>query len=439
MRTLKMTGILVVAVFLVLGTCGASENEWTYLGLAADSVQCVAVDLTNSQIVYVGALTGCWKTTDGGSSWSRPCEYDFPFKELVMDPDVPDGVWGIWGLGSWSDGVWVTTNGGLDWNVSHWMYCGDALAMCAGNHDVLYAASWNPDPPYASGGIWRTTNHGSQWYGDWLDQYSFRCVAVHPSDPDVAYAGCDGGTLFKTENGGGLWTPLPITSLPVRSLGIDSFEPNTVYAAIGAGSYSDGIYKTLDGGASWDVALWWYKASALALEWENPEVIYAGSDEAGVARSLDGGVFWEVINEGLTNQDLEYIAIDPSDRRAVYAATGGGVFRYEWEPAVGISLEPDSTLIHGGGTLSFRVSLCNHTDEWQTFWLLAHAFLPGGGSVPVERPVRMTMPPQTCRSVHPDLPVPMAAPIGEYRFRTYLGTPPSDAWDVASFRFTIAP
>lgn len=439
MRIKMVVGIIALSVLMVLGTCIATENEWTYLGLAGDTAQCVAVDLTNNQIIYAGALTGFWKTTDGGVNWYQPSPVSYPYAELVVDPDIPGGIWGIWGWGSWSDGVYLSTDGGATWDVSYWMYCGDALAMSAANHDVLYAAAWNPNPPQPSSGIWRTVNHGGDWYGEWLGEYSFRCLAVHPSDEEIAYAGCEQGKLFKTVNGGQLWSELPILSLPVLSLGIDSFQPDKVFAAMGMGTFSDGVYRSTNGGSSWEVAAWFYKPNALAMEWRNPEVIYAGSRDAGVIRSLDGGVSWTEINEGLTGPDVQYLAVDPSDRRAVYAATVGGVFRYDWVPTVAITLDPDSPVVHPGGTLGFWLDLCNHTDDWQTFLLQAMVLLPNGTTLPYETPRQITMPPSVCRSVHIARPVPYGVPPGDYRFRVWLGTPAQGVWDIDSFRVTVVP
>jgi photosystem II stability/assembly factor-like uncharacterized protein len=429
-----MTIGTLVAVFLIFfGTCGADDNEWTYLGLAGDSALCVAVDPANGQVIWAGALTGCWKTTDGGQNWFEPGLFGYPFKEMVVDPDMADWVWGIWGMGSWSDGVFRTTNGGTDWEVSLWMYMGDALVMCPGDHDVLYAAAINPGSPGPGAGIYRTIDHGATWYGEWLGQYSFRSLAVHPTDPDVAYAGCEEGKIFKTTNGGTLWTELPITPLPVLSLTIDSFVPKNLFAAIGAGSFSDGIYRSVNGGASWAVSHWFYMANALASEWRNPEVVYAGSREAGVVRTLDGGSTWSEINTGLTSQDVQYLAVDPSNRRAVYAATDGGIFRYDWAPKVSVALTPDSTVIHPGGGLSYWLSLCNDTDEYQTFWVQATVHLHNGGTVPMAQPVRLTMPPQTCRDIHVAHPVPMGTPPGEYRYRVRIGLPSEGVWDLDSF------
>lgn len=69
----------------------------------------------------------------------------------------------------------------------------------------------------------------------------------------------------------------------------------------------------------------WIKA--LAVDPHNPMIVYAGCDVGGVFKSVDGGETWQTANQGLENDFINGIAIDPNDSQVVYAATPGGVHK----------------------------------------------------------------------------------------------------------------
>ena len=59
-----------------------------------------------------------------------------------------------------------------------------------------------------------------------------------------------------------------------------------------------------------------------------PATVYAGTVAAGVLKSTNGGGSWSAINAGLTNTDVQALAIDPTTPATLYAGTrGGGVFK----------------------------------------------------------------------------------------------------------------
>ena len=78
---------------------------------------------------------------------------------------------------------------------------------------------------------------------------------------------------------------------------------------------------------------------AIAIDPLDPRTVYAGLDIGGVLKSTDGGDSWHRIasNTGLTDPRIQTLAVDPNDRRIIYASTQGGVFRStnraaSWQP-----------------------------------------------------------------------------------------------------------
>ncbi len=84
-------------------------------------------------------------------------------------------------------------------------------------------------------------------------------LVVDPTNPNVVYLGAAQGGVWKTLDGGAMWTPLTDTqaSLAVGSIALDPSDPSIVYVGTGEESFSGdsyygaGILKSTDGGSSW--------------------------------------------------------------------------------------------------------------------------------------------------------------------------------------------
>src|SRR2546425_9769254 len=95
----------------------------------------------------------------------------------------------------------------------------------------------------------------------------------------------------------------------VRALVIDPQTPTAVYA----GTFSDGVFKSTDGGGNWTAAsggLTTLGVRALALDPLTPTTLYAGTG-GGVFTSTDGGGSWSATSAGLTSLDVLALAVDP--------------------------------------------------------------------------------------------------------------------------------
>src|SRR5215467_14841789 len=65
----------------------------------------------------------------------------------------------------------------------------------------------------------------------------------------------------------------------------------------------------------------------IAVDPHGSGIIFIGTNAGGVRRSVDGGITWSAVNTGLTNLDVERLAIDASGPQTVSAGTGGGLFK----------------------------------------------------------------------------------------------------------------
>lgn len=146
-----------------------------------------------------------------------------------------------------------------------------------------------------NGGVWKTTDYGRTWKPIFDDQPtgSVGDVVVAPSNPNVLYVGCGEGLqrpdlsvgdgIYKSTDGGTTWQNTGLQDgQQVGGLAIDPTNENRVFAAVLGHPYGPnttrGVYRTLDGGKNWERVL--YKgentgAIQVTIDPKNPNVVYA--------------------------------------------------------------------------------------------------------------------------------------------------------------------
>ncbi len=223
-------------------------------------------------------------------------------------------------MGATGGGVWKTANGGATWeNVSDGYFGGSvgAVAVSEWDPNVVYVGlgektvRGNVSP---GDGVWKSTDAGDTWTKLGLeDSQHVSRIRIHPRDPDTVYAAVMGHL----------------------------FGPNE----------ERGVYRSTDGGESWENVLFVSDevgAVDLAMDPTNPRILYAsfwrvrrtpyslesGGEGSGLYKSVDGGDSWELLseNEGFPQGTLGIIgvAVSPTNNKNVYAmveAENGGVFR----------------------------------------------------------------------------------------------------------------
>src|SRR5579862_7481583 len=158
------------------------------------------------------------------------------------------------------------------------------------------------------------------------------------SQPNVFYIGQVNGGVWKSDDYGRTWRPI-FDAEPTQSIGaiaVAPSDPDIIYVASGEGlqrpdlSIGDGIYRSDDAGKTWKhLGLAdGEQIPALAVNPQNPQVVlaavlghpYGASEERGIFRSTDGGESWEKVlykDENTGGSDVE---IDPSNPEIVYAS-----------------------------------------------------------------------------------------------------------------------
>ncbi len=221
------------------------------------------------------------------------------------------------------------------------------------------------------GGLWKTLDGGRTW-SNISDGYfggSIGAVEVAKSDPNVIYVGggektlrgnvSSGYGIWKTEDAGKTWTSAGLkNSRHVPRIRIHPTDHNTVYAAVLGNIYKPtqdrGIYKSTDGGKSWQKKLFVNDESGavdLTFDPNNPRIMYAstwraqrtpyslssGGDGSALWKSTDSGETWNEIskNEGFPKDTLGIIGVtvSPKNSERVWAIVEnkekGGLYRSE--------------------------------------------------------------------------------------------------------------
>ena len=281
------------------------------------AVGAIAVSSSNPQVVYAGMGESCircdvshgdgvYRTTDGGLSWSHlGLEATRHIARVRIHPTDPDVAW-VAALGdifttNAERGVYKTTDGGKTWRLvlhkSPKAGCAD-LWLDPGNPSVLYASIWEAQRyPWAlssggpDSGLWRSKDGGETWEE----------LTDKPGFP------------------GSLLGRIGVCAAPSR--------PSRVWALVEAAEDKGGVYRSEDGGESWERICedksvqgrpWYY--SHLVPDPQDAETIY--SMNFGFYRSTDGGKTWnEIATPHGDNHDLW---IDPANPKRMIEGNDGG-------------------------------------------------------------------------------------------------------------------
>ncbi|MCF6183159.1 MAG: hypothetical protein L3J56_00795, partial [Bacteroidales bacterium] len=176
-------------------------------------------------------------------------------RAVVVDPD--DTNHNTWYAGAASGGIWKTTDAGSNWtNLSDDFtnLSVNALVMAKSNTNILYAGTGEsfPGGTYLKGnGIWKTTDKGVTWVqlsstaAD--DNFSYiNRIIVSPDDANIVIAATETG-LFKSADGGTSWNKVYESNFGVEDLTADPTDFNILFA----GDHSKGIIRSVNAGDTW--------------------------------------------------------------------------------------------------------------------------------------------------------------------------------------------
>lgn len=216
------------------------------------------------------------------------------------------------------------------------------------NARILYAGA-------AGGGVWKSGDGGATFNPIFDDHVqSIGVIKLDPNDPDqVIWVGTGetwtrnsvtiGDGLYKSTDGGANWNKMGFeNSERIASIAINPNNSDEIYVGVLGALWSDseerGVYKTTDGGKTWNKILYLDASTGAAdviMDPKNPNTLYAsmwqfrrsawgfnsGGLNSGLYKSTNGGTTWNKIHNGFPSGKLGRIAvaIAPSDSNVLYS------------------------------------------------------------------------------------------------------------------------
>ncbi|MGB5371958.1 MAG: glycosyl hydrolase, partial [Flavobacteriaceae bacterium] len=227
------------------------------------------------------------------------------------------------------------------------------IAVNPNDHSTWYVA-------VGSGGLWKTINNGITWKPifDAQPSYSIGTVTIDPNNTDVVWVGTGenvsgrhvawGDGVYRSANGGATWQQMGLAkSEHIGKILVDPRNSDVIFVAaegpLWASGGERGLYRSKDGGKTWDLVLEIDKNTGVTdVEFDpsNPDVLYAaayqrrrqtwsllaGGPKSGIYKSTDNGASWRHIKTGLPKGDIGKIglAVTPADPYLVYATIEAG-------------------------------------------------------------------------------------------------------------------
>jgi len=330
----------------------------------------VAIDSNNSQKVWVAYNTFIARSEDSGSTWSRWRLPDArPAYAVAVDPQDSKVIYvGSGGkYNSPANGtVYKTMDGGSTWQQT--TLAADkmivALVIHPSNSDEIWAVTGLNE----SGSVYKSGNSGAEWaqVGIGYEGENIHQIAINPTNPLILYLTGSFG-LLKSVDGGLNWDGAGVTDR-CHALALDPDNPDIVYAAT-SNEPEPAFFKSVNAGDSWT------KASisnigrllTLTVSPDGSGRLFAGSYNSGIYISQDQGQTWQDSSKGITANIVHDSAVDHRAPLEVMVGTESGVFRRDhlnaWhrlsiEESYAVALDPhDSQIIYSGRNYNLAKSI----------------------------------------------------------------------------------
>lgn len=270
----------------------------------------------------------------------------------------------------------------------------------------------------AAGGVWKTEDGGINWRPLFDDQntHAAGAMAVAPSDPQIVWVGTGephirsnvtiGDGVYRSVDGGESWEHMGLEATGrISRIVVHPTDPDVVYVASLGHTHAPqperGIYRTTDGGESWEHVLFVGEetgASSLIMDPNNPRILFAGmwtvqfntwgresgGPDSGIYMSTDGGDSWTKLEgSGLPTLPVGKVDVcmSAADSRIVYALieTGDGVPWHGRETEDGELWRSDDGGEHwqlvnhsrdlGGRTAYYNQCRVNPDDPYEAYFL----------------------------------------------------------------------
>ena len=262
------------------------------------------------------------------------------------------------------------------------------------------------------GTVWRPIGPSPMAPAGRQDNGLTSAIAVSPNDPDVIFIGTAGGGVWRTSDGGTNWRPVFDQQISLgignpSAITIDPNDTNTIYVGTSprlTPQAAAGIFKSTDGGASWvqlgsgfpdgntgnATQFFGQIINVIVVDPANSQTVYLASNN-GVFRSQDGGLNWGArgVNSNGDVRSLVLDATSPVANRILYGGiTNQGIFQstdggQNWAQIMGAATPVVAGALAGGNIRKSVVALAPPTSPAAAGGIqVLYANFSGGGGAP---------------------------------------------------------
>ncbi len=284
------------------------------------------------------------------------------FIDVAVNPTNTREFW----IAAASGHLWHTENHGTTFDIqfeNEGIYSIGAIAVAPSNPDILYLGSGegnNSRSSYWGDGVYKSTDGGDSWQNVGLpESQHIGRIVVHPDNPDLVYVAALGGLysenpergLYRSENGGRTWEQVLAPVVNGKTIGavdvaMNPLTPNVLYAttfdkvrvpwSYDLGGPGSRVYKSTDGGDSWDMLegglpMGMLGRIGVSIAASNPDIVYLTVENANKPGMSDE----ERLQELMTHQ---------SSRGMI----GGEIYRSDDAGATWRKTNSDDQSIGGG-------------------------------------------------------------------------------------------
>lgn len=330
--------VLIIVVFSQ--SIAFSESSWQDVTSGIDDTGFNSIASYKSNIAYVAAPGGIYKSADSGKSWQKSFNLRGERSSVNFIAIHPRNSNIVYAASD--EGLYFTVNGGDDWR---------RLFSGIGRKKIVQCLDFeqnNPDKLYigTDSGMWRSVNGGEDWarVESLPKNIAIYHITIHSLMPALILCVSEKG-LLKSIDSGGNWTnvfsstsnrgDLDVSEVPAeereafrpkaRIVAIHPVEPSKMYLGT-----EEGVFESLDFGESWQKISFYGLASTsvnfLAISKLSPYNIYAGTNK-GLYQFIKDEDRWIEVCPDLGLKNIQFISASNNNKYPIWVVTENGVYK----------------------------------------------------------------------------------------------------------------
>lgn len=308
---------------------------WKMTAAIESDLYDIAINPTKPNVIYVLGGTSLFKSNNKGVTFT---EYPLASNQrgysgrLAVHPSNPDILYACGTYQSASDysvslAIFKSVDGGVHWslktfNPSSYRAEMQGIAVHPANPNLLYAFGYRMINSNYWVQIFKSLNGGGSWTNitgliNSMMSGALHSIALDPADLNKVYLSLSQG-VFRSSNGGKSWAKQKSPAIfSGGALLVDPLDSKILYAGTNSFSIDKGFYKSKDNGANWIQSGKGFYGDCISLLKSKARLLYGST--AGIFGSLNAGVTWTASHSGLTAGKVRAFALSPSAPATIFA------------------------------------------------------------------------------------------------------------------------